>query len=97
MENYVKREIDKYGTVSYINSKGQYHRLDGPAREWPDGSKVWWINDKIHRLDGPAIIFTEQDKHWYLNYKIYPKSRHNRLVLFFVLESRRIVLGPTEE
>ena len=24
--------------------KGQYHREDGPAIEWPDGSKYWCLN-----------------------------------------------------
>ena len=23
-----------------------YHREDGPAVEYPDGSKEWWLNDK---------------------------------------------------
>ena len=24
---------------------GKYHRLDGPAIEWADGTKAWYINN----------------------------------------------------
>ena len=37
------------------NDKGQLHRIDGPAVEYADGSKSWYINGKFHRIDGPAI------------------------------------------
>jgi hypothetical protein len=34
----------------------QYHREDGPAREWPaQGAKAWYRNGKLHRDDGPAM------------------------------------------
>ena len=28
----------------YRNSQGQLHRLDGPAVEYPDGTKSWYIH-----------------------------------------------------
>jgi hypothetical protein len=31
---------------------GKYHRLDGPARTWNNGSKQWWI-------DGEKISYNE--------------------------------------
>jgi hypothetical protein len=31
------------------------HREDGPAVEWKNGMKEWWINGKRHRDDGPAV------------------------------------------
>ena len=35
--------IDSYGTKRwYLNDK--LHRIDGPAVEYEDGSKEWWIN-----------------------------------------------------
>lgn len=37
------------------NSLGQLHCDDGPAVEWTDGQKEWWVNGELHRLDGPAI------------------------------------------
>jgi hypothetical protein len=51
----------------YKNESGQYHRLDGPAVEFEDGEKWWYINGKRHREDGPAIEYSDGDKRWYLN------------------------------
>jgi hypothetical protein len=47
--------------------KGELHRVNGPAIEWPSGTKEWWVNGKRHRLDGPAIEDSDGDKRWYLN------------------------------
>jgi len=30
---------------------GKYHRLDGPAIEYKNGTKHWYQNDKLHRTD----------------------------------------------
>ena len=42
-------EIDKHGNREWLNSKGQYHRIDGPAIEYINGSKEWWMNGIRHR------------------------------------------------
>jgi len=63
--NKIKMYIDKDGTKTYINSKGKYHRLDGPAIEWSDGTKCWYKKGLRHREEGPAIEFTNGDKYWY--------------------------------
>ena len=49
----------------YKNESGQYHRTDGPAIEWNDGDKVWFINGKFHREDGPAVEYVG-NKYWYI-------------------------------
>lgn len=36
---------------------GKLHRVNGPAIEYLDGTKYWWLNDDMHRADGPAIIY----------------------------------------
>ena len=36
-----------------------------------DGSKEWYLNDKLHREDGPAIEGADGDKIWYLNNKLH--------------------------
>jgi len=37
-------EIDEYGNKRwYLN--GLLHREDGPAVEYADGNKEWWLND----------------------------------------------------
>ena len=45
------------------------HRTDGPAAEFADGSKFWYLNGKRHRTDGPAVEFADGTKWWYLNGK----------------------------
>jgi len=59
-----KMYINDYGDKIYKNSKGKYHRLDGPAIEYSNGDKVWYKEDKYHRLDGPAMEYTNV-KEWY--------------------------------
>ena len=44
MQTY-KVIVDDYKIIRCYNDKGQ-HRLDGPAVQWPDGSKEWWVNGK---------------------------------------------------
>ncbi|KKM97673.1 hypothetical protein LCGC14_1165670 [marine sediment metagenome] len=44
-----------------------YHRLDGPAIEYKDGTKYWYVDDKLHRLDGPALEFADGYESWYIN------------------------------
>jgi hypothetical protein len=55
----------------YKNSKGQCHRLDGPAVEHADGYTAWYVNGKFHRLDGAAVEYANGDKRWYVNGKYY--------------------------
>jgi len=45
------------------------HRVNGPAIEYADGDKTWWLNGKRHREDGPAVEYVKGDKSWYLNGK----------------------------
>ena len=60
-------------TVRWYNDKDQLHRLDGPAREWANGSKEWWVEGKRHRLDGPAVEWADGSKEWYV------EGKHHRL------------------
>jgi hypothetical protein len=32
-----------------------------------NGSKYWYLNDKLHREDGPAIEYSNGTKSWYKN------------------------------
>jgi hypothetical protein len=50
----------------YKNELGQLHRVDGPAIEWTDGTKSWWLNGKQHRIDGPAFDSLTR-KCWWVN------------------------------
>jgi len=64
--------IDGYGTKFWKNKKKQFHKLDGPAREWFDGEREWWRNGMRHREDGPAFVFTnEGGVEWWINHVRY--------------------------
>jgi hypothetical protein len=62
-------KTDKYGTVRHYKGKGNLHRADGPALEWADGSKEWYVNGKLHRADGPAVEYSDGYKAWWVNGK----------------------------
>ena len=57
------------GDKWWENSKGEYHREDGPAVIWGNGNKTWYINGRLHREDGPAIVYGSGGKYWYVNGK----------------------------
>ena len=59
---------NKFG-VLYYKDKGCtiLHREDGPAIEYADGSKFWYLNGIHHRSDEPAREYNDGTKEWYLN------------------------------
>ena len=63
LSGYVDTRSD--GTVVYRNAVGQTHRIDGPAVVYPDGSLMWYRNNRLHREDGAAIIHPDGEQHWY--------------------------------
>jgi hypothetical protein len=60
-------QIDGLGTKRWRLKNGEYHREDGPAIEYVDGSKHWIIYGEYHRENGPAIECPDGSKFWYLN------------------------------
>ena len=67
---YELTKIDCIDRIEWRNKTGKLHRVDGPAIEWRDGDREWYINDELHRLDGPAIEFYDGTVKWYINGKI---------------------------
>ena len=61
--------VDNFGTTRwYKDAKCKvWHRENGPAIEYADGSKSWWQNGLLHRTDGPAIEWPSGNKAWYIN------------------------------
>lgn len=51
--------------------KGRAHREDGPALEYTDGTKYWYLNGVITREDGPAIEYVDGRRDWYLKGKLH--------------------------
>jgi hypothetical protein len=71
--------IDEDGDKLYYSDREMKirHREDGPAVEWSDGYKAWWLNGKLHREDGPAIEHVNGDKSWWLNGKYLTEEEFN--------------------
>jgi hypothetical protein len=63
--------IDGFGTKYWYNDFGEYHREKGPALEYSDGTKFWYINNKMHRKDGPAVEHRNGYKEWWVNGKLH--------------------------
>ena len=61
--------VSEYGTKLYYSDREMkiLHREDGPAIEWANRYKAWFINDKRHREDGPAVEYANGTKLWYIN------------------------------
>ena len=66
--------IDTFGNKEWRNVDGVVHREDGPAIEWKDGTKSWYLNGQRHREDGPAVEWKDGTKSWYLNDKEYTEE-----------------------
>ncbi len=65
---------DTKGNIFYINEEGEFHRLDGPAKQYKSGQKEWYKNGKLHRENGPAVEFENDKKAYYLNGKYFYKE-----------------------
>jgi hypothetical protein len=57
--------------TKYYSDRGMtvLHRKDGPAAEYANGTKEWYLNGKLHREGGPALEHTNGDNAWYINGK----------------------------
>ena len=73
-------EINEFGSKFYHKDKEMeiFHREDGPAIEYADGDKEWYLNGKRHREDGPAIEYSDGYKAWYLNGVYYTEKEFKK-------------------
>ena len=65
-----KSYINEGLKIWYLPSKGKdhFHRLDGPAVEYKNGTKYWFVEGNRHRLDGPAAVLANgRTKWWYVD------------------------------
>ena len=67
-------EVDENGDKTWTNKQGQLHRLNGPAADYTNGAKEWWVNGKRHREDGPAIKWEDGHQEWWINGKLHRKD-----------------------
>jgi hypothetical protein len=72
MKNKMKNGLiinSKKAKCYYFND--QIHRLEGPAIEYPNGTKFWYFHGLRHRMDGPAIEkINGYKEYWILGIKI---------------------------
>ena len=66
------------------------HRSDGPALEYPDGAKSWWLKDQLHRMYGPAIEDSNGKKEWYLNGERLTAEEHFEIVFAQASEKKKM-------
>jgi len=52
------------------------HRHGGPAIEYGNGDRFWFVNGKSHREDGPAIEYANGCRGWALNDKFMPEKEY---------------------
>lgn len=78
MEEYDVTIFD--GRTEWRNQDGKLHRLDGPAMEWEDGSRSWFVNGQIHRLDGPAVEQSNGYKSWWIEDCRYSEEEFNEKI-----------------
>jgi len=57
---------DPFGILEYRVS-GMLHRVDGPAKIFPNGTQHWYYEGELHRIGGPAIEWATGEKHFYLH------------------------------
>ena len=67
-------EKTKSGNIYHYDSNGEFHCLDGPAIERPDGSKFWYLHGQLYREDGPAVEWANGTKFWYLHGKYHREN-----------------------
>jgi hypothetical protein len=69
MEKYTV-EVDEEGTIRWYKlGTNKLHRTDGPAVEYANGDKYWYIEGECHRTDGPAIDRINGYKAWFIEGK----------------------------
>ena len=62
--------VDLDGNKYYFNING-FHCINGPAVEYADGYKAWWVDGKRHRIDEPAVEYADGGKAWYVDGKCH--------------------------
>jgi len=65
-----KVKVTEFAT-RWCNLKDKLHREDGPAVEYRNGDKCYFINGELHREDGPAIEYRNGDKCYFINGELH--------------------------
>jgi hypothetical protein len=89
IESNIEYEVVKGadGTKEWFH-KGQFHRIDGPAIEYPNGTKSWFHKGQYHRTNGPAYEGANGTKEWYINGKELTEQQFKRYQTYMTLLSK---------
>jgi hypothetical protein len=68
------------------NSKGQFHRIGGPAIVRSNGYQSYWVEGKRHRLDGPAIIRPNGTWEYWVDDIQYTEEQYPQAVIAYKLK-----------
>jgi hypothetical protein len=66
MQNYDEKEIYRSSDIYYYLNK-VFHRTNGPAIEYNNGDKCWYVYGDRHNDKGPATIHKTGWTFWFLN------------------------------
>jgi hypothetical protein len=61
----------------WCNEAGDYHREDGPAIIWNNGSREWYFNGHRHRIDGPALEYSNGTNYYFIDGKLSSEEDFN--------------------
>lgn len=76
------KKVSKNARVAYWqDSDGRFHRRNGPAVQWDDGEKVWYIHGQFHRENGPAIEQSDGRTEYYLFGIKIPKKKYTKKLI----------------
>jgi len=65
-------EVDDKGSVFWFRERTDtFHREDGPAIEYSNGNKLWYIGGQLHREDGPAILYPDGSTEWFFKGELH--------------------------
>ena len=53
--------------------------IEYTVKVYSNGTKYWYLNDRLHREDGPAVERANGYKYWYLNGKYVTEVEHKRM------------------
>jgi hypothetical protein len=94
MDNESTLTIDDRGNKQWRLLNGALHRVGGPACEYANGDKSWYLDGDYHRVDGPALEWADDHIYWYLYDKHYTFDDWLE-ANYFISEEEKLMLKLT--
>jgi hypothetical protein len=91
METYTVKVTKNY-IKWFKKGTDQLHRTDGPAIEYPDGYKAWYLYGRLHRTNGPAIEYSDGGKEWWVDGKNLTEEEFNKRTNPCTIDNKIVVI-----